>query len=142
MSICKITITIMALLFGMNSMSLGSTWSSTDDMSTRRVMRTASLLSSGNILVCGGGDAPSSVWTYLNTCEIYNTANGSWASTGSMAITRVRHCATVLPNGKVLVSGGSDGGTSLSTCELYDPTLGTWSTTGALTTAREQHTAT
>ena len=52
------------------------------------------------------------------------------------------HTATLLPNGKVLVAGGSNGGGSLSSAELYDPASGSWSTTGSLATARDYHTAT
>jgi hypothetical protein len=67
-----------------------------------------------------------------------------WASTGSMASTRVGHTATLLNNGKVLVTGGvsTDGNSRLATAEVYDPAAGTWSTTGALASPRVDHTAT
>src|SRR5207244_774652 len=58
---------------------------------------------------------------------------------------RAFHTETLLPNGKVLVAGGSsDGFTSglLASAELYDPATGTWTATGSLTTGRFQHTAT
>ena len=55
---------------------------------------------------------------------------------------RYAHTATLLPNGKVLVAGGYNGGAVLSSAELYDPASGTWSATGSLTTARYGHTAT
>ena len=45
----------------------------------------------------------------------------------------------MLPNGKVLLAGGSNGG-ALASAELYDPASGTWTATGSLGTAR--HTAT
>ncbi len=32
---------------------------------------------------------------------------GSWALTGSMNVTRAAHSMTLLPNGKVLVAGGT-----------------------------------
>ena len=65
-----------------------------------------------------------------------------WTNTGSMVTARTAHTATLLPNGKVLVVGGSDGINSLSTSELYDPATGTWSATGSMNTARVDHTAT
>ena len=37
------------------------------------------------------------------------------------------HTATLLPNGKVLVAGGSIQWLCLSSAELYDPASGTWS---------------
>ena len=53
------------------------------------------------------------------------------------------HTATLLPNGKVLVAGGTYGGSGdLTSAELYDPTNGTWTATGSLNTKRLRHTAT
>jgi hypothetical protein len=56
---------------------------------------------------------------------------------------RFEHSTTLLPNGKVLVAGGSPTAVSyLSAAELYDPATGAWSATGAMTDARRAHTAT
>ena len=66
----------------------------------------------------------------------------SWVPTGSLGTARSRHTATLLPNGKVLVAGGNNGGAALSSAELYDPATGTWTATGSLGTARDRHTAT
>ncbi len=52
------------------------------------------------------------------------------------------HTATLLPSGKVLITGGYNDGDLLSSAELYDPTSGMWSSTGSLATARYLHTAT
>jgi WD40 repeat protein len=54
------------------------------------------------------------------------------------------HTATLLPNGKLLVSGGDAGAglRPLSSAELYDPAAQTWAPTGSLTTPRNGHTAT
>jgi Kelch motif len=49
----------------------------------------------------------------------------------------------LLPNGKVLVAGGSDFNFNpLASAELYDPASGTWTATGSLNTARFLQTAT
>src|SRR5436190_5584555 len=68
--------------------------------------------------------------------------SGTWTATGNLNTARYYHTATLLPNGKVLVSGGWDGFNPFSSSELYDPASGMWSTTGSLNTARELHTAT
>ena len=57
-------------------------------------------------------------------------ASGTWSPTGSMSAPRYGHTATLLPDGRVLVSGGSpDGSSALGSAEIYDPALGTWSPT-------------
>ena len=57
---------------------------------------------------------------------------------------RFSHTATLLADGKVLVTGGfgTSSGDQLASAELYDPATGTWTFTGTLNTARAIHTAT
>src|SRR5258708_3902572 len=67
----------------------------------------------------------------------------SFLPTGSMTVGRFDHTATLLPNGKVLLVGGT--GTNqnaLATVELFDPSLRTWSAANPLNQARSLHTAT
>ncbi len=45
---------------------------------------------------------------------------GTWTATGSMAIARQLHTATLLPSGKVLVAAGSGATGYLASAELYD----------------------
>lgn len=65
-----------------------------------------------------------------------------WEYTGSLKTARLRHTATLLSDGKVLVAGGGVPHGSLTSAELYDPATGTWSTTGSLNDGRGDHTAT
>jgi hypothetical protein len=58
--------------------------------------------------------------------------------TGSLAMARESHTATLLRNGQVLVAGGS----GIADAELYESATGTWATTGSLITGRSRHTAT
>jgi N-acetylneuraminic acid mutarotase len=66
----------------------------------------------------------------------------AWSSTGAMATARYGHTATLLSNGKVLVSGGHNGNDYVATAEVYDPATGTWSATGSMASARGYPTAT
>ena len=56
---------------------------------------------------------------------------------GTMTMARFRHQAVLLPGGKVLVVGGTDGTNIQSTAEVYDPDARTWSLTGPMNTARQ-----
>lgn len=91
---------------------------------------TATLILSG----CGGGGGSS-------TSPATNTS-ATWIATGSLITGRADYTSTLLPNGKVLVTGGIGATNVLASSELYDPATATWSTTGNITTARFGHTAT
>jgi hypothetical protein len=67
----------------------------------------------------------------------------SWTATGSM-VGATGETATLLLNGKVLVTGGSGPGPNSppAATQLYDPASGTWTTTAGMTEPRSGHTAT
>lgn len=65
----------------------------------------------------------------------------SWIATGSMAVARYSHTATVLSSGQVLVAGGENTSGTEATAELYDPATGMFAMTGSLVTARGYHVA-
>jgi N-acetylneuraminic acid mutarotase len=116
---------------------------STGNLANARQFHSATLLSSGLVLVAGGD--PGSNTATTPTAEIYNPSSSTWMSAGSMVTARESHTATLLPNGKVLVAGGFNGNTGgifIASAELYDPTTNTWSSTGNMATARSSHTAT
>ncbi len=124
------------------------TWGSTGGLATARSSHTATLLSGppfqcgsncGKVVVVGGLGAGGR----LASAEVYNPAAGTWSATGSLATARSGHTATLLSNGRILVTGGTDAaGQPLASAEVYNPAAGTWSATGSLATARSGHTAT
>ena len=118
------------------------TWTATGSLGTARDLHTATLLPNGKVLVAGG-DTGGPNASNLASAELYDPASGTWTATGSLAIARSLHTATLLPNGKVLVAGGfNDSSGYLASAELYDPASGTWIATGGLATARGGHTDT
>ena len=59
-----------------------------------------------------------------------------------MKTARANHTATLLPDGRVLVTGGDQGFSPLATAELYDPATGVFTaTTHPMSTGRSQHIA-
>ncbi len=55
---------------------------------------------------------------------------------------RTGHAATLLPSGKVLISGGVNEAGTLFSALLYNPTTNTFAATGLMITARANHTST
>jgi hypothetical protein len=102
-------------------------------LTTARSGHTATLLSTGDVLVTGGGAASG---------EVYGLGPQAFASTSPMADVRSSHTATRVTNGKVLVAGGSDGSVSLASTALYDTKTRTFAAGPALHDARESHTST
>lgn len=69
----------------------------------------------------------------------------TWGSAGDLALARLGHQATLLLDGRVLVTGGNTpvgNGYNTKAAEIYDPSANTWSATGSTTNGRSDHTAT
>ncbi len=119
------------------------TWTMTGTMNSARDAAAATLLPNGKVLVAGGYDSPNGKGKYLSSAELYDPATGTWTKTGNLATRRAWPMATLLPNGKVLVAGGTRYGYRfLSSCELYDPATETWTKTGTNSAPRFHATAT
>lgn len=121
------------------------TWALTGSMAHGRGEFVAAVLPSGKVLVAGGctGYSVNGCVGVTATAEIYNPATGTWSSAGSMKAARMAMTATLLPNGKVLISGGQTAANdALGSSELYSPSTGTFALTGRLVTPRSGHTAT
>ena len=78
----------------------------------------------------------------LNLTATQSAEAAAFTPTGSLGGTRAGHSATLLSNGRVLVTGGFNGTVRLATSQSYDPATGTWTATGAMATGRTTHTAT
>ena len=128
-------------------------WRATGNMPQPHAAHTATLLADGRVLVVGGErmgipDRGLSLDESLRmAADMYDPSTGSWTAAGMMSEQRLYHGTTLLPDGRVLVTGGlrnnEDGGPDrLATAEVYDPETGEWSATGNLVAPRLSHTAT
>ncbi|MBZ5790849.1 putative Ig domain-containing protein [Burkholderia contaminans] len=108
-------------------------WVPSGSLFQGRASHTATLLSSGEVLVAGGVGTGG----VLDLAERYNPANGAWALAGKMQTARTEHTATRLANGNVLVAGGAT-----RTAEVYDPATGSWTPVGNMKRGRRQATST
>ena len=100
----------------------------------------------GKVVIIGGGNPPISS---AETIDL-NNPSPSWTTRGSMASARRQMNSTILPNGKVLVTGGTstggdDSGDSLEaagallTTEMWDPGNGNFTTMASMTKPRLYH---
>ena len=83
------------------------TFTSTRSMTQFRTDHTATLLKNSAVLIIGGYE-DFSQFVARNTSEIYNPNAGKFLAGPSMAIPRGDHAATMLADGRVLVTGGVD----------------------------------
>jgi hypothetical protein len=95
----------------------------------------------GKILVVGGGDPPTAT---AETIDL-NSATPVWRGTGSMHAARRQHNAVVLPDGKVLIVGGSSGAgfdnsaAKVAASEMWDPTTGQFTVMASIAKYRGYH---
>ncbi len=151
---------------GENGGSFGPVFSAVGSMNTPRTMHQATLFFSGGTgmaLITGGSSnlaAGRHSISALSSAEIFQfqftygtgSCNGICSnSTGQFSFTanpmntaRTLHQATLLQNGKVLITGGlNNQRVALNTAEIYDPNAGTFTLTkGKMKHARFGHTAT
>jgi hypothetical protein len=133
-------------------------FTSTASLTQARAHHTATLLPDGKVLVLGGtqimgpvgGGAPPADVS-LDSAEIYDPGNGTFHIAGKLLTARDSHCATLLPNGTVLVAGGyahafdRDAAPSIETsfaAELFNPVNFDSTPAASLVASRAEHVST
>ena len=103
-------------------------------MTAPRSGHTATLLTSGKVLIAGGANGIADA-----SAELYDPTTSAFTATGSMTEARIGHTATLLNDSarSVLIVGSVD-----MTAELYNPAKGTFTATGSMHHARTSPTAT
>ena len=104
----------------------------------------AVMYANGKILTMGGGDPPT------NTAEVIdlNQPSPAWRAVAPMQFARRQLNAVLLPDGKVLVTGGTSGpgfndpGGAVFPAELWDPATEQWTTLASATIPRLYHSTT
>ena len=120
------------------------TYSPTGSMVYPHISPTATLLPDGHVLIAGGSGI-GDVLKRGYSAELYDPKTGTFSLTGSMNTRRYDQAGVPLPDGRVLLVGGSVydlGSKAVATAELYDPKTGKFTATGTMTTARSGNTAT
>src|SRR5438128_2324265 len=102
---------------------------------------TAVMYAPGKVMIAGGAIPPT------DTAEVItlNDASPAWRFTGSMKHPRRHLTGTVLPDGKVLITGGTSGPgfnnetQAVFSAELWDPATEKWTELSSMTILRVYH---
>lgn len=127
-----------------------NSWSSAPNMPAGRAYHHDNQVTLGNgrLMLTGGVLVPSLLnaanAASIAEADVYDPVANSWSAT-TMSHARTGHSATLLPNGNVVVCGGSEGllsaAVTLDAVAVFDSTNGTWTDTAPMTVARVGHAA-
>jgi hypothetical protein len=117
------------------------TFTPTGGMATARESHTATVLKDGRVLITGGHKGRRSAITIYSSAEMYDPGSGTFTSAGNLTVKRHKHDATLLADGRVLVTGGSDerdarGGSAYRSAEVFNPAIGTFTPIGNMNEGR------
>ena len=118
-------------------------WSAVPPMTTGRAQPAATLLADGRVLVAGGYNYVGGPPAAVASAEIYNPAIDAWSAASPMGAARYAQTATLLDDGRVLVTGGiGSGGVAIASAEIYDPATDAWSPVADMQVAHGAQSAT
>jgi hypothetical protein len=117
-------------------------FTATGSMTSGRDSYSATLLLDGRVLIAGGIKAFSNPQYSLSNAEVYNPSGGTFVPAGNLSAARYSHTATLLQDGRVLLTGGESGSGEFASADLYDPGTRASTATGKMLAARSEHSAT
>lgn len=114
----------------------------TGSMTVARESHVGVRLLDGRALIVGGHRDRRANITLYASAEIYDPARGTFSHAGDMSIRRHKHDAVLLPDGQVLITGGSDERDDrgvYDSSELFDPKTGAFSAGPPMKLGRYKH---
>jgi hypothetical protein len=116
--------------------------SPTGRMTVPRESHTAVRLLDGRVLIAGGHRGRGADITLHASAEISDPASGAFSRVGDMRVRRHKHDAVLLPDGGVLITGGSDERDDrgvYDSSELLDPKAETFTAGPRMNLGRYKH---
>src|SRR5215469_6497710 len=125
-------LTIGTIVMTATAPALAGGFSKTGSMNIARFGQGAWLLANGEVLVLGGANSMAAE----QSAELYNPATGKWTLIGNPDPAGLfGYESVLLPDGNVLVAGGSilgTGGKTTNSAALFNPSTGAWTPTGSM----------
>jgi hypothetical protein len=121
------------------------TFTPTGSLRLPRESHVAVLLNDGRVLIVGGHRGRRSDIELYTSMEAYDPAAGTFSAAGEMTLRRHKHDAVLLPDGRVLITGGTDERDEqgrYDSAEIFDPRTGTSQSTGSMRLPRYKHAGT
>ncbi|MFT4512966.1 MAG: hypothetical protein ACI89X_004783 [Planctomycetota bacterium] len=91
---------------------VANSWQATT-MLHARTGHTATLLPSGDLVVCGGSEGLLTAAVGLDAVSIFDPANSTWTAIAPMISVRIGHTARVLPDGSLVLLGPGTAGEAM-----------------------------
>ena len=113
-------------IIDVTSLSPSQSWRRGRDMAFRRVNVNAVLLPDGTILIVGGNQGVGRFGANqpVRDVELYDPRSDKWTTLAPMMFPRCYHSvAVLLPDGRVLSTGGTDGFTNQRNMEVFTPPI-------------------
>lgn len=114
----------------------------TGAMSSARESHVGVSLPNGTVLIAGGHAGRRDAIRLYETAELYDPDRGTFRSVGPMTRRRHKHAGALLPDGRVLITGGADERDDQGEyrdAEVYDPRSERYSAVGEMRRARYKH---
>ena len=126
-------------------------WTTTGPMAAPRLGASLTVLRDGRVLAAGGTSgsvsdpAAGQAAGPVASAELFDPQTGTWTTAAAMTTPRFEHTATMLEDGRVLITAGlgpgPEGARPLASTELFDPAAGTFVRSTDLSEARSNHAA-
>ena len=118
-------------------------WSPAGSPAIDRNSPVAVALPDGRALLAGGYSTGNGESAPLSSAEIYDPVTNAWTPAAPMSKARGGATGTLLPDGRVLVTGGTvrAGYWDVASTEVYDPATNSWSPAADMVHPRMHHAA-
>ena len=93
-----------------------NTWQ-TVNMPTARALHSATLLTDGRVVACGGTQGSLTTPISIADVDVFNPASNTWSVAPALTGPRASHAANLLPDGTLILFGGQGAASSLASIE-------------------------